>query len=486
MGVEHRLSRRAVFPRVPPALTAWSLFLSGVLLSVAFDSGFSLPTQTGVLLLAVAWIVLTALTKLARPTLLGRFMLLLYFAPFSSLLALVFIRDFAFFRNDLSLPLALDDSLIAEMLTVGIIGLLGLGAGLFSAEAVVPESHDVPGRHVPRLGPSWFIAMLAAGLGALVLSSGSTSLAAGSYFLDALDAASAGKATSSLSVLGYALVVALFVDARLAPIGREQSLKQAAVLAVLALYGLVFQIMRGDRESIGLLTAVGVLYLTVGREAADSKTMVRRLGRVAPVAVVVLVLFLAIGRLRTSTSTSAPLLGAAVSELAAGGTWTAVLLGNLGVAEEHKAGAIRYLHGDTYLGYLKNLPPRPLAQLIGYERDNDPLSAPGLWYYPLQIGGVHPVLVPFRNFGVYGVLGVLTFFGLLIGTVERQFRRSSWRGSFLYGVFFANSFWWFWYGDMPFIRGLMAALMVWFAYAAAVQLSEFASRLSRLRGAAAS
>ena len=41
---------------------------------------------------------------------------------------------------------------------------------------------------------------------------------------------------------------------------------------------------------------------------------------------------------------------------------------------------------------------------------------------------------------------------------------------FLFGVGVAASFKWLWYGDMTLIRALMAALLVWIAYRAALAL----------------
>jgi hypothetical protein len=83
-------------------------------------------------------------------------------------------------------------------------------------------------------------------------------------------------------------------------------------------------------------------------------------------------------------------------------------------------------------------------------------SGPGLWYYPVQFGGVHPVVVPFKNFGIFGVTAIMLLFGWIIGRVEVMGRAGGMVRRFVYATFFVASFNWFWYGDMPMIRALMA------------------------------
>jgi hypothetical protein len=60
----------------------------------------------------------------------------------------------------------------------------------------------------------------------------------------------------------------------------------------------------------------------------------------------------------------------------------------------------------------------------------------------------------------------MTLFGWLIGRREVLDGTGGFWARLFYGAFFVGSFNWFWYGDMPFIRVLMAAAVVGGGYRA--------------------
>jgi hypothetical protein len=91
---------------------------------------------------------------------------------------------------------------------------------------------------------------------------------------------------------------------------------------------------------------------------------------------------------------------------------------------------------------------------------------------------MHPVVVPFMNFGVFGSFGVLALFGVFIVWCDNPVK-SKWR-RFLFGVVTASSFFWFWYGDMNIIRGIMGAVMMWMVYFLLIRV-QAASRVFKIK-----
>jgi oligosaccharide repeat unit polymerase len=351
-------------------------------------------------------------------------------------------------------------------LATGLVGLLGLITGMRLGEWPVPRQL---GNALPRrtFGLSLYLPMLVAAVVIAEVSARANQSTSGSYFTDALEAAQGGGTGATLYVVAYILIALLFVDALNDSNLRLRHWKLVFVFAAIVYIVVFQQLLLGNREVLGLIVALGALYITrvsrqQGAHTGDGEW--KRLRRLIPIGVLVIAAFLAVGQLRYSDlpeyESDSSFIGAAVREVASGGTWTAVLLGNLGLANEHTGGTLRLLGGETYLDYLMSLPPGFITGPLGIERPLEAASGPGLWYYPLQWGGVHPVIVPFKNFGIWGVFVVLTFFGWLIARRDALNQTGTFWNRLFYGTFFVASFNWFWYGDMPFIRSLMAATIL--------------------------
>jgi len=142
--------------------------------------------------------------------------------------------------------------------------------------------------------------------------------------------------------------------------------------------------------------------------------------------------------------------------------WTSVLLTNLGSAYFYTMGDIEYLYGKTYKEYLLSLPPGFVSQLLHYERPLERWQGPNYWFRGISRGGIHPVVVPFHNFGIWGVLSIMGIIGVVIVWVDNP-TMSAWR-RFLFAGVTAIAFKWFWYGDMSLIRSIMGVTLLWALY----------------------
>ena len=68
------------------------------------------------------------------------------------------------------------------------------------------------------------------------------------------------------------------------------------------------------------------------------------------------------------------------------------------------------------------------------------------------------------NFGWWGVFVILASFGWMLGRVDRWGDSSSVAGRFVYTATFTFLPFWFWYGDMYAIRGVMLIGLWWAVY----------------------
>lgn len=278
----------------------------------------------------------------------------------------------------------------------------------------------------------------------------------------------------------YLICILLFIDAqRDAPSRRRQ--KMTLLLSVTVSATLFIELIRGNRDSIGLIVALMALYVTdstipsARRTCAVGKEKTNRFRRLVLLGFGVVTVYAMLTPLRTRLAGSA----AAVASLSwrdivigvlIESTWTFVLLTNLGLAGFYRAGTIDYLCGATYLDYLLSLPPGPIARAIGYTRPLEHFQGPNWWFVGIGSGGIHPVAVPFMNFGIFGVFFVLLLFGAFIAWADHP-NGSVWR-RFLYAGIIVGSFKWFWYGDMTVIRVLMGVCGLYVVYIIGLNLSR--------------
>lgn len=144
--------------------------------------------------------------------------------------------------------------------------------------------------------------------------------------------------------------------------------------------------------------------------------------------------------------------------------WNSVLLTNLFMAETALYGQMKYEAGQTYLDYLISLPPGFITRPLGIERPIDRHFIDGWGFAGKSAGGIHIAVIPFKNFGIAGVMGVLLLYGFFIATLEAAAMGAAFWPRLLYGTTVSTAIFWFWYGDMTMIRGLMIAGLVGVGY----------------------
>ena len=241
----------------------------------------------------------------------------------------------------------------------------------------------------------------------------------------------------------------------------------------MVVYIVVFlQLLRGDRESSGLIAGLILVQLAFGSKQIQKQLKAAGLAiwkkfYVITFLIVLVASFAFIGSFRSEATNRTVTVDDATEMLVRAlrqNTWTAAGVNNLALADEVVNQKPEYFFGKTYIDYFFSLPPAFLARAIGYERPINRFSGPGLWYRHLTNGGTHPIIVPFKNFGAVGLLVFMCGLGLLIGFINSFNASSVLSTQLIYGVFAVSGFKWFWYGDMNLIRACMAAIIFYTIY----------------------
>ena len=473
-----RVSPRRQTGALDPAPEAFGQIAAGVaLLLVGSSSALALhnglrpnvPILVAIMFAIALWAGFKA--RVTRYNLLPRVMVFIYALPFSVLLGFLFDPKFVWVFTPNGYQIGLRPEINSIILMTGLAGLCGITAGFHFVAAFSRSSDET---HAPSstltLGQPMYGLFVAGAVMLSKLSASPESLLQSTYSGKREAAKAATINFPAAYLVSYVVFVLLWLD-----IERERDRKAKLFKIAAFAFGVIYvivvlQILRGDRESSGLVAALVALYLTapgLNRLRPTRARMAKRVRRLALPLFTLVIVFVALGKARETVAdvTSHLTLKQAIKFGWSYNTWTAVLWTNLGMAWQYDEGLIKYRLGGTYKGYLLSLPPGVISKIYGYQRPEEGWQ--GIAYDDpahVSAGGLHAAVVPFKNFGAVGVMGVLFIYGALIGLAERAAGSLKFFPRLLWGSVFCASFIWFWYGDMPIIRALMAAVLLAGAY----------------------
>jgi len=266
------------------------------------------------------------------------------------------------------------------------------------------------------------------------------------------------------------LIVVLYVDTEQEQRTTAATIKRRILVCLVIVAVLPFQLLKGNRASAGLVAALVAMYLTARTPVKSGGFSIGPRGRRAVAALILpvsFVAFAAVGVLRSSiheTGFHAQATISGIEGFAAHGTWEAIFATNLAAASDASSGRNMRLGGQTYVDYVRSLPPGPVAKAIGFQRPLNEMRGPAWWSRGVSIGGVDVVVVPFRNFGIAGVIIEMGLIGIFLAHVEFGAHSYGRFGRALYGTVILSSLFWFWYGDLYVVRAFMGVAILWPAY----------------------
>lgn len=470
-------------------VAAAAFIFLGAMSAATLHNGFrpDIRLLVAVMLAATLWGAF--IPRITRINLLPRMMLFVFAMPFSALLGYMFWSDYLWVFTLRGFAIGQDRSVMSVLGMTGLTGLCGLVAAFHTVAAFSPRSAPAPtvARTTHALGHGIFAALIALAVALSAMSSAPETLFQAAYGGRHSDSTAATINFPAAYLVSYVVFVLLWIDIE-RETNRSSRRWKVVGLALAASYVIVvLQVLRGDRESSGLIAAFAALYLTsphAGLEASRAIVRARIVRLILPLTLLVTV-FIALGRFRdTVAAVSERLTFSQMVRLGfSQNTWTGVLWTNLGTAWQYDHGLLEYKLGTTYRDYLLSLPPGVISRVLGYARPEE--SGQGVASEDpagVSSGGLHVVIVPFKNFGAFGVLVVLFLYGSLIALLERANRQRTALARFLWASTFCASFIWFWYGDMPIIRAIMACLILYPVYRLAMSSRYVFGRPSPLAG----
>ena len=443
-------------------------FVVGIALCALFELHVRVPITVACLVFAVAvWIGL-AHVRLSRFSFLTRYVLFLYSLPFIHSLEYV-VNDISTFVNRTGIwgmtpnEYQLDLNIIERMTLAGAIGAIALVAGFCFAATYdrTPTVHHESGRPL-RLQSVLFVAAMAL---AFSWANAPTQTIFQTAYTEATNPLQ-GTNFNAAYLLSYVFAAAQTIDALRDRRPHVRRYKIAFAIIVVGVIVIWFQFLRGDRECMGLVVAVGILSFSNSQRLRVSLARQRR--RLLLIGAVIFGLVLIaqlVGTIRVGVvgkDVTTAVRGGEISLIH--GTWSGILLTDLSAIGDFERERMSMRWGRTYIDYMLSLPPGVVAAALSYQRPLESTRGPA-WAMRYAQGGIHMMVVPFMNFRTPGVLAILLLCGLLIGRIELLTSGTPGvRSLLLYATFFIIGPLWIWYGDMLFVRGVMSYYLVWWTY----------------------
>lgn len=136
------------------------------------------------------------------------------------------------------------------------------------------------------------------------------------------------------------------------------------------------------------------------------------------------------------------------------GTWTDVLMTPFSAAFDYIDGR-GPSYGVDYWNMVLSIPPAFLASAIDYTRPWDSSQGPA-WEMIFGNGGIHATVLPFRNFGLIGVVAASAIYITLLLIVEKRIaKKYSVLNISMYISVISVLPHWLWYGEKPIINALI-------------------------------
>lgn len=442
----------------------------GLVLASCFSLNIVLSFELLFSLFVIISIVGIYLIHVTKLSLLSRWMVLIYVLPFSGLIGYFFSRNYTLLEGNVAASLIDDELIRSTVCSIGLLGLLGLLVGMklyeiyskTRAPTYLEKETSGIGKGRPLSLPSFLFFLLLA-LFFCVLNTSGSSILLMPYggrlqfsFMEELN-------FNASALCGWVIIVVLMMDIEQHRVSDGYFLKKILFFLALSYDVIALQLLDGNRESFGMLVALGALYVTepLLNQVRGGKTGYRKRVIVCSVAgSIIFLVYVTFGSLRESFTDGRKMKLA--DEIVNGfksNTWTSVIVNNIASSYKFHYDEFHYLWGQTFVDYALSIPPGVISKFIGYERPLDTERAPSLWFEGIATGGMHPVVVPFHNFGSFGVFFVLAIYGVVIAHIDSIYTKWFW-GRLWFAGTFVSSLNWFWYGDITILRGWLAVLII--------------------------
>jgi hypothetical protein len=454
------------------AIKAFAWVLAGTGTVAAWYLEITLPVRLGIVSLFTLAVWAFFSLRIGVISFLPRLVIVGYTLPFTALLAFLWNQDLVWWDTPIAESLIREPAITRQMLMVGIVGLLGLVAGMRmgantqkKTRRAADEKTLTASHRYPELSVGAFVCWAVIAFMLSYVAAPATDIFTAAYSDKGSDIAEVLNFAGG-TLASYSIILALWLDSRRIEPHRRRFARTTVLLILLLTILVYLQLLRGDRESFTLLIALAAYYLNRGGIARirleGGRILRRRIAVVTLPIAAAFAVFLALGPIRTTLSSNEEAIQgqASLTRGYKASTWRAVLLSNLSIASEFHPGPMEYIHGETYIDYVLSLPPGPAIKALGFSRPIDKREGPAWWAVNrgISAGGVHLIVTPFKNFGMIGVYLLMIFAGYLVADIESRSENLDFPSQLLYLIVVCSALLWCWYGDLYMIRGILIAI----------------------------
>lgn len=263
-------------------------------------------------------------------------------------------------------------------------------------------------------------------------------------------------------LISYIILIFLFLD-----IERDNTkssfLKKALWYIIFFIIVIFLQLLRGDREFIGLILCLILVnvYKPIRIKTPstnNNRLVINNVWKYILFFLFFIILLLYIGIVRYSAMDGEFL----ITGLFLASPWNMATLSFLAFFASDFSQS--YTYGLTYLNYLLSLLPSFFYKLFNIDSPawNENLAAK-LVDTNLTSGGVHVALISISNFGIIGLIIIIFFYTYFANKIEKLAIEKGSKYLLIWiGIICALPLW-FWYGEMAVIRGVMIAYLLFYS-----------------------
>lgn len=437
-----------------------SAFFLAIAYIIIYTLDIAIPISFPLITLFVFVCIGLFSTRFAVYNFLLKIMVLFYFFPIVPLYGYLISSDYDWTWVPHQ-RIALTDDINLKIALVGVIGVLGIFGGMCMSRSKVHSTQAFVYPKLRILSKFKFIVWSALCVFFSYLSAPANTIFEGAYYGEGFSKIFAIPNFNAGYLVSYIIACFLYLDYE-RDTGQNRSTKKNVWYLSFLIIVIYYQALRGDREFVGLLLGFALIkiYEPFRKNISYSEALNRiraKVRKYSVVSLILVLLLLYIGIVRFSAAEGSLL----ITGLFMHAPWTMTTLSFLAFFSTEQLTPLSW--GMTYLDYLLSIVPTFIYSLVGIESPSwsNNLAAK-LVDTNLTSGGVHVSLVSLSNFGILGVYLVMCVYGIFANIIERlAIQKGSIFILLWIGLVVSVPFW-FWYGEMAAIRGVMAASILFY------------------------
>jgi hypothetical protein len=236
--------------------------------------------------------------------------------------------------------------------------------------------------------------------------------------------------TPAAFLASYIIIIFVILDSFLDQSSSQRRIKKIFCLLILIIF--LFNLSTGTRELIALIFGLILFFFFLKNPDTKNKRNKIRSNKKIFISMFIFILFILgqlIGYVRSGLvdKNFEDLIEYVnfyfSAEYMLLGTWSSALATILSIAHDYIDNILKFSGGRDYYNLLISIPPGFIADYFGYERPITQYAGPA---YEMRygVGGTHITVLPFRNFGIFGVFFIsATLFSIFLYVEKIIFRR---------------------------------------------------------------